>query len=118
MSYLVGRPIFAGMNKWSTFVGRMTHVKRITVKKTVAHLSCRVPLLHFPSRLIYVAGCRYWRLQKYVDLNPEGREIKGTLNYHDHWTLEFELTEIGEALVAKDGLIHPNNPCKYMSSCK
>ena len=83
------------------------------MQKTVAHLSSRVPLLHFPSRLVYIAPCRCWRLQEFVDLNPRGWEIKGTLNVPDDWTLDFQFTEIGEALVAKDGLIHPNDSCRY-----
>lgn len=113
------RPIFAGMKRWSdNFAGRTTLAKRTPVKSTVVNLSCRAPLLHFPSRLVYVASCVCWRLQKYVDLNTGAEAIKGTLNLHDTWTLESEFTEIGEALVAEDGLIHPDDPCESKSSSK
>ena len=107
---LRSRPIVAGMDQWSSFAGRMALVEPATVTKNIAHLSCHVPLRHFPSKLVYVASCRCWRLQQFVDMNPGGAEIKGTLYFPD------EFTGIGEALVARDGLIHPDRPCESKSS--
>ena len=118
LALLGHRPIFAGMKKWSVSADRTTLVKRTPVRSTVANLSCRALLLNFPSRLIYVASCRCWRLKKYVDLNPGGEAIKGTLNFPDTWTLKSEFTEIGEVLVAEDGLIHPDDLCESKSSSK
>ena len=77
---------------------------------TIVHLSSRVPLRYFPSRSVYITSCRCWRRREFVDLNPGGREMKGTLNFPDDWTLDSQFTEIGEALVAEDGLVHPDNP--------
>lgn len=119
MTCLLGRmPHLAGMNKWSAFAGRMTFAKMTPMKKTVAHLSCRAPLLHFPSRLVYIAPCRCWKLQEFVDLNPRDWEIKGTLNVPSDYSgnLSDDFTDIGEAFVAKDGLIHPDDSCGYTLS--
>lgn len=100
---------FLSMINWTTFARRSS-----PIYQKVAYLSSRgMPLLRFPSRLVYVVSCRCWTLREYVDLNPGGKNIKGTLNYHDGWHMtSSEFTEIGEAFAANDGLIHPENACK------
>lgn len=72
-------------------------------------------LSYFPCRLVYITSCRCWKLQKYVDFDPEYLWYAKLPSTPGVDAGQAGLcTDLGEVNVTPDGLLHPETACKYL----